>query len=254
MIDLQGRVALVTGSSRGIGRATAERLAEAGADVVVNYLTSREAAQETAQAIERLGRRAVTVKADMSEPEDVAAMMEFVAERLGRLDILVHNAAGGGFRSLLEATPKNFESTFNTNVRALLTLVQAAHSLLSKSPGRGKVVALSSHGSHRALPHYALIGASKAAMESLVRHMALELGPTGVNFNVVLAGLVSTDSTKHVPQAEVMFQANQARLLVGERELLPRDVADAVLYLASPLSDLVQGQVLVIDGGATLHG
>lgn len=254
MIDLRGRVALVTGGSRGIGRACVERLAEAGADVVINYLTSREAAGELAKAVERRGRRALTVKADVSEPEDVAAMLEHLGERFGRLDILVSNVAGGGFRSLLEASPRHFEATMNTNVRALLSLTQAAYPLLKQSSGLAKVIAMSSHGSHRALPAYGLLGASKAALESLVRHLALELGPQGINFNVVLAGLVPTDSTQHLPEADKFFAANQARLLVRERELTPADVANTVLYLASPLSDLIQGQVIVVDGGATLHG
>src|SRR6476619_4144417 len=126
MIDLSGNVALITGASRGIGRATALRLAEAGADVIVNYVTSQSAANEVAREIQQQGRRAATVKADVSEPDDVAAMLEFVRERFGRLDVLVSNAASGGFRQLMDATPKHFENAMNTNVRALLLLVQAA--------------------------------------------------------------------------------------------------------------------------------
>jgi enoyl-[acyl-carrier protein] reductase III len=254
MIDLQGKVALVTGGSRGIGRACAIRLAEAGADVVVNYVTSQSTAVETANEIQALGRRAAVVKGDVSEPDDVAAMMDFIRERFGQLDILISNAATGGFRSLMAATPRHFEATMNTNVRALLTLTQAARALLERPEGRAKVVALSSHGSHFALPDYGLIGASKAALESLVRHLAMELGSTGVNFNVVLAGVVATDTIRQLPRAEELLQAVQSRMMVAERQLTPRDVADTVLFLCSPLADLIQGQTIVVDGGAGVRG
>ncbi len=138
MIDLSGRVALVTGSSRGIGRACAVRLAEAGADVVVNYVTSQAAAEEVAGKIASLGRRAAIVKADVSEQDDVAAMMEFVGEKFGKLDILVSNAASGGFRPLITATARNFDATMKTNVLALIYLVQAGLKLLEKSTGRAR--------------------------------------------------------------------------------------------------------------------
>ena len=254
MIDLSGNVALVTGASRGIGRATALRLAEAGADVVVNYVTSQSAANEVAREIQQLGRRAATVKADVSEPDDVTAMLEFVHERFGRLDILVSNAASGGFRQLMDASPRHFENAMNTNVRALLLLTQAARPMLERAEGRGKVIAISSHGSHKALPAYGLIGASKAALEALVRHLALELGNRGVNVNAVLAGLVETDSTRGLPNSGEFFQAvNQRRMMAG-RPLTTRDVADSVLFLASSLSDLVQGATLVVDGGEGIAG
>jgi enoyl-[acyl-carrier protein] reductase III len=254
MIDLSGNVALVTGASRGIGRATALRLAEAGADVIVNYVTSQSAANEVAREIQQQGRRAATVKADVSEPDDVAAMLEFVHERFGRLDILVSNAASGGFRQLMDASPRHFENAMNTNVRALLLLTQAARPMLERSEGRAKVIAISSHGSHKALPAYGLIGASKAALEALVRHLALELGNRGVNVNAVLAGLVETDSTRGLPNSGEFFQAvNQRRMMAG-RPLTTRDVADSVLFLASSLSDLVQGATLVVDGGEGIAG
>lgn len=254
MIDLSGNVALITGASRGIGRASALRLAEAGADVVVNYVTSQSAANEVAREIQQLGRRAATVKADVAEPDDVAAMLEFVHERFGRLDILVSNAASGGFRQLMDASPRHFENAMNTNVRALLLLTQAARPMLERTEGRAKVIALSSHGSHKALPAYGLIGASKAALESLVRHLALELGNRGVNVNAVLAGLVETDSTRGLPNSGEFFDAvNQRRMMAG-RPLTTRDVADSVLFLASSLSDLVQGATLVVDGGEGITG
>ncbi|MDH3717784.1 MAG: SDR family oxidoreductase [Planctomycetota bacterium] len=253
MIDLTGRVALVTGSSRGIGKACALRLAEAGADVIINYVSARSAAMEVAEEIAAMGRQAYVVKADVSQQDDVRALMEFVEQQIGRLDILVSNAASGGFRPLLAATERNFHATFETNVLALLYLVQAAVPLLERSPDRAKVIALSSHGSDAALPWYGLIGSSKAALESLVRHLTLEVGDRGVNVNVVKSGLVATDSTRRIPNADRMFAARKDKAMMGDRMLTPEDVANAVLFLASPLSDLVQGETLTIDGGAAVH-
>ena len=141
MIDLTGKVALVTGGSRGIGRACAERLAEAGADVVINYVSSVDNAQQTVAAVQRFGRRAIAVKADVSEQDDVSEMIDHVRKTFGRLDILVSNAASGGFRLVIGASARNFEAAMNTNVRALMFLVQSALPLLERSEGRAKVVA-----------------------------------------------------------------------------------------------------------------
>jgi enoyl-[acyl-carrier protein] reductase III len=254
MIDLSGKVALVTGASRGIGRACALRLAKAGADVIVNYVTSQSAAAEVAAEIQSLGRRAAAIKADVSETEDVRAMMEFVGERFERLDILVSNAATGGFRPLMESSPRHFDAAMHTNARSLITLAQEARPFLTRSPGQGKVVALSSHGSHRALPNYGLIGASKAALESVVRHLALELGPEGINFNVVLAGIVATDAIKNLPGSDAMLDYTKSNMLLPDRQLEPDDVASAVLFLASSLSDFVQGETLIVDGGIGIRG
>jgi len=253
MIDLTGKVALVTGSSRGIGRACALRLAAAGADVVVNYVTSGREADDVAAQIAALGRNAACVRADVGEEEDVADMIGFVDREFGRLDILVHNAATGGFRPLAATTQRHFDAAMHTNVLSLVHLLKAATPLLERADGRGKVVVLSSHGTHMALPMYGLIGGSKAALTALARHWALELGDRGVNVNVVEAGLVETDSTKRLPGAAEMFAGRKYKTMMGERMLEAADVADAVLFLSSPLSDLVQGQTLVVDGGAAIH-
>lgn len=253
MINLEGKVALVTGSARGIGKACAIKLARAGADVVINYVTAREPALEVAEQIKALGRNAAVVRADVTERMDVDDMLAFVGEKFGHLDILVSNAATGGFRPLLAATDRNFEAAMNTNARALLYLVQASVKLMADKPQRSKIVAISSHGSHMALPMYGVIGATKAALEALVRHLALELGGRNINVNVVKAGLVETDSTKNLPGADQMFSGRIYKSMTGERMLEAEDVAEAVLYLCSPLSDMVQGETLTVDGGAGIH-
>ena len=253
MIDLSGQVALVTGGSRGIGRACAIKLAEAGADVVINYVTSRTAAMEVAVAVDRLGCKAYVVKADMGEEDDVESMVEFIANTIGKLDIIVSNAATGGFRPLLASNTRHFHTTMNINVLSLVYLTKAALPLLEQGPHRGKVVAISSTGSHMALPMYGLIGGSKAALESIARHLTLEVGDRGVNVNVVKAGLVDTDSTRRIPFSDRILAQRNDKCMVGERELMPEDVANAVLFLASPLSDLIQGETITVDGGAAIH-
>jgi len=250
---LTGKRALVTGASRGIGRATALTLASAGCDVIVNYVTSEAAAKETARAITAMGREAMVVRADMSEPEDIAQLIELVSDHVESLDILVSNAASGGFRNLVDAKISHFDAAMHTNVRSLMLLVQAALPLMKKAVGTKKVVALSSHGSYRSLPAYGLIGASKAAIESMIRHFAMELGSQGFNFNCVLAGLVPTDSTSLIPGAEKMFELMNEKLFIAKpRTLTPEDVANAVKFLCLPESDLIQGHTLIIDGGAAL--
>lgn len=251
MLRLNDKVALVTGASRGIGRACALRLAEAGADVIINYLTSQAAAREVANEIQQMGRRAALVKADVAEAEDIESMMAYVNEQFGQLDIMVSNVATGAFRPLLTANVQQFNSVMGTNVMALLHLMRCALPMLQKSQGRAKVVAISSHGSDQALPHYGLIGASKAALEAMTRHLALEV-QQDVNLNVVLAGLVETDSTRQL--GHEVFQRNLSNMMVGGRPLTADHVADAVLFLCSPMSDLIQGQTLVVDGGSGIRG
>jgi enoyl-[acyl-carrier protein] reductase III len=253
-IDLRSTVALVTGSSRGIGRATALRLAEAGSDVCITYFNSPDDAHEVGERVRHLGRRALVVKADLSEAEDVEGLIDIVGHELGRLDILVSNAAGGGFRTTLEATLRQFDYAMRINVRALMLLAQRAAPLFAKRRmKRARIITLSSLGGTRALPSYGLIGAAKGAIESMTRHLALELGPHGVNANCVVAGTVDTGALAHLPNKDEVLAMRRARSLV-DGELDPEDVAGAVLFLASPLADKVQGHTLVIDGGSSIQG
>jgi enoyl-[acyl-carrier protein] reductase III len=252
MIDLNGKVALVTGGSRGIGRAVALKLARAGADVALTYLNAGPNAQEVGEAVLDLGRRTLVAKADLSRAEDVGLLVDAIADQLGGLDIVVSNAAGGGFRSLMDVSPDNFDYAMHLNARAFLLLAQRAAPYLERSPDRGRLIGLSSWGSERALPMYGAIGATKAALESLVRHAALELGPRNVNANCVRAGVVDTGALRALPGVETVLEERKRRSLTGQNTT-PEDVADAVLFLASPLSRQIQGQVLVIDGGTSLH-
>lgn len=253
MINLQGKTALITGASRGIGRASALRLAEAGCDIAFTYLNSPRNAREVADEIAKFGRRAVVIKADVAQSSDIEETVRLVGEEFGRLDVLVSNAAGGGFRPVLDTTLTNFDYAMHVNVRALILLAQCATPLLEKASDRGKIITMSSMGGTRALPMYGLIGAAKGAIESLTRHLALELGPRGINVNCICAGLVDTGAISHLPNKEEILRIRRQRSLVGDVDLKPEHVADAVLYLASPLANMVQGATVVVDGGTSLH-
>lgn len=253
MFDLNGKVALVSGASRGIGRACAESLAACGASVIVNFLNSAEGAKEVVNSIQSCGGQAIAVRADVSERDDVQAMMDVIDEHFGKLDIIVSNAAAGGFRPLTQATPASFDSIMRMNAAPLLWLTQAALPLFQSSEGISRVIAISSHGSIRGIANYGLIGTSKAALESLVRHLAFELGRSGVNVNAVMPGIVATDAIKTLPGSEGMLKSVQEQILVKDRMLTPADVAGAVLFLASRFSDLIQGQVVVVDGGISIR-
>jgi enoyl-[acyl-carrier protein] reductase III len=253
MFDLNGKVALVSGASRGIGRACAESLAACGASVIVNFLNSAEGAKEVVNSIQSCGGQAIAVRADVSERDDVQAMMDVIDEHFGKLDIIVSNAAAGGFRPLTQATPASFDSIMRMNAAPLLWLTQAALPLFQSSEGISRVIAISSHGSIRGIANYGLIGASKAALESLVRHLAFELGRSGVNVNAIMPGIVATDAIKTLPGSEGMLKSVQEQILVKDRMLTPADVAGSVLFLASRFSDLIQGQVVVVDGGISIR-
>lgn len=251
--DLQGRTALVTGASRGIGRAIAMELSRQGARVAINFLNSQAAAVDVAKEIDAAGGDVMLVKADISSAEDIAAMVAGVQGQFGALDTIVSNAAAGGFRDLAELTPVNFEATIRNNSAPVIWLAQAAAESLKAAGHHGKVVAVSSHGSRWAVPHYGAIGASKAALESLIRHLALEHGDDGVNFNCVLPGIIATDAISSMPGAEALVDAATDRMMVGKRRLCEQDVADVVAFLCSDASDLIQGQTLIVDGGVSIR-
>jgi enoyl-[acyl-carrier protein] reductase III len=250
MIDLQGKVVLITGGSRGIGRAIAIRLAEHGADVVVNYVRHKRDAGETAAEVEKQGRKCLLVKANVANGRDVEKMFAAIADQFNHLDILVSNAASGVLKPALELTERHWDWAMDINAKALLTLVQKGLPLMSRG---SKVMAVSSLGSVRAIENYTTVGASKAALESLVRHLAVELGPRGINVNTISAGAVNTDALKHFPNRDEILSTALARTPLG-RLTVPRDVADVALFLCSELSGMIQGQVITVDGGYAIRG
>jgi enoyl-[acyl-carrier protein] reductase III len=240
----EGASVLVTGGSRGIGRAIARRFAEEGADrVAIGYLRNDQAAEKTAAELERLGAEPVLVRGNVSSPKVAAQIGE-----LGSLDALVHNAATGVARPALETKDKHFDWTMSANARALLALVRAAAPRMETG---SSVVALSSLGSDRVLDNYVLVGASKAALESIVRYLAVELAPAGIRVNTVSAGVVETDALQAFPNREQMVEWSSRRTPAG-RLVAAEDVAAAVCFLCSPDAEMIRGQTLVVDGGFSL--
>ncbi len=250
IFDFDGKVALVTGGSRGIGRAIAIRLAENNMDVVVNYVRHKKDAQDTADQVEALGRKCLLVKANVAKADDVEAMFETIRQEFGRLDVLVSNAASGVLKPALELTERHWNWAMDINARALLTLVQKGKPLMKNG---GKVMAVSSLGAIRAIENYTTVGASKAALESLVRHLAVELGGSGININTISAGAVDTQALKHFPNREDILDGAMERTPLG-RLTTPDDVADIALFLCSDLSNMIQGQVITVDGGYAIRG
>jgi enoyl-[acyl-carrier protein] reductase III len=246
---LEGQVAVVTGGSRGIGRAIAVRLAAAGADVVVNYFLNREAAEKTAAEVRAHGVRAHLIQADMKDPAQIRNLFNEVKAHFGGLDILVSNAASGVFRPVNDLTAKHWDWMMNTHPRALLLCAQAAVPLMRGRKGR--IVSVSSIGSQRAIPQYAGMGASKGAVEALTRYLAVEYAPLGVAVNAVSGGAVSTDSWQQLPEVESIIEAIRQKTPAG-RIIRPEDIAEAVLFLCSPQAEMIRGQVLVVDGGYSL--
>ncbi|HBG21231.1 MAG TPA: enoyl-[acyl-carrier-protein] reductase FabL [Desulfobulbaceae bacterium] len=247
---MQGKTALITGGSRGIGRAIAIRLAEYGADVVVNYVRHKKDAMDTADEVEKLGRKCLLVKANVANSDDVTEMFAEIAREFSRLDILVSNAASGVLKPALELTERHWNWAMDINARALLTLVQQGLPLMARG---SRIMAVSSLGSVRAIENYTTVGASKAALESLVRHLAVELGSRGINVNTISAGAVDTDALKHFPNRDQILQAATERTPLG-RLTTPQDVADIALFLCSGLATMIQGQVITVDGGYAIRG
>ena len=249
MFDLQGKIALVTGSSRGIGKAIALRLAENGVDLVVNYVRHRRDAEETAALIEAKGARCQVVKANVANDEDVRQMFELIREEYGRVDFLISNAASGVLKPAMELDSRHWNWAMDINARSLLTLAQQALPLM---PRGGRIMAVSSLGAVRAVENYTAVGASKAALESLVRHLAVELGPKGILVNTISAGAVDTEALKKFPNRRQILDTALVRTPIG-RLTTPEDVADVALFLCSHLAEMIHGQTVVVDGGYSIR-
>ena len=249
----QNKIALVTGSGRGIGKAIAIHFAENGADVIVNYFRNREPAEETAREIEKLGRRALIVKADVGDMDDLNRLFDQVEKEFGGLDILVHNAASGYNRPAMEQKPKGWEWTMNINARALLFSAQRAAPLMEKRGG-GHIVSISNAGATRVLPDYVVVGASKAALESLTRYLGVELVSKNIIINAVSPGVVETEALDHFSGMESKENILQKFIEQDPAEKLvsPQDVAGVVAFLCTPAASMIIGQTIVVDGGYTL--
>jgi enoyl-[acyl-carrier protein] reductase III len=243
-VTFEGRAVLVTGGTRGIGNAIALRFAALGAEqVAIGYLRNDKAAEQAADEIRAAGAEPVLVRGNVAS-ERVAA--EFASH--GPYAALVHNAATGVIRSALETEDKHWDWTLGANARALLSLARAC---APDMPRGSSIVGISSLGSTRVLDNYVLVGTSKAALESVVRYLAVELAPRDIRVNAVSAGVVETEALDHFPNREQMLEAARSRTPAG-RMVEPDDVAAAVVFLCSDDAEMVRGQTLIVDGGFSL--
>lgn len=247
---MERKVALVTGSSRGIGKEIALRLASNGYDLVINYARNKSAAMETAAELEALGSRVLVVKANVGKKEKIEEMFAQVDEHFGRLDVFVNNAASGVLKPLMELEETHWDWTMDINSKALLFCAQEAAKRMEKAGG-GKIVSLSSLGSIRVIENYTLVGVSKAALEALTRYLAVEFAPKNIVVNAVSGGAVDTDALTHFPNREEILETAAKKNPAG-RIVTPSDLTNAVMFLLSDDAAMICGQTIIVDGGISL--
>lgn len=252
-LPFENRIALITGSGRGIGSAIALHFAQNGADVVINFFRNRKPAEATADEIRDLGRRALVVKANIGEIEQIEQLFEEAENEFGGLDFLIHNAASGFNRPVMEQRPKGWDWSMNINARSLLFMAQRATKLMELREG-GAIVSISSPGGQRVLPDYVSVGASKAALEAVTRYLAIELAPQNIVVNAVSPGIVITEALKHFAaiREDIDIFDRAKSLTPAGRMLTPDDIAGVVAFLCTPAAAMIRGQVIVVDGGYTL--
>jgi len=244
MIDLNGKRALVTGGSRGIGAAIVRALAENGADVAFTYQNSAEKAEALVKSIEDMGRRGFAIRSDSADPADIARAVTEAAADLGGLDILVNSAAVGHVGTIAETDASDYQSVMDVNVRAPLLFSKAAIPHLSEG---GRIVTIGSAlGERVPFPGITLYAMSKAALTAFTRGLSRELGPKGITVNLVQPGATDTDANPANGEGADFQRSLTSLGRYGE----PREVASAVVFLASPAASIITGAVLTADGGA----
>jgi 3-oxoacyl-[acyl-carrier protein] reductase len=249
MLDLEGRVALVTGGGRGIGRAIAILMGRLGARVAVNYVRDAEAAGLTTAEVRATGAEAVALKADVSDPAAALALVEETEARLGGIDVLVVNHGIWKHAPLLEMTPERWGETLRINLDGAYAICRAAAARMVPRK-RGAIVIIASTAGQRGEAEYAHYAATKGALIALTKSLAAELAPHGIRVNAVAPGWVLTDMTRHVFEGPEGADA-VAKIPLG-RPARPEEIAGPVAFLASDLASYMYGEVLAVNGGAVM--
>ncbi|MFC1950308.1 enoyl-[acyl-carrier-protein] reductase FabL [Chloroflexota bacterium] len=244
----KGKVALITGGSRGIGRAITLKLATLGANVIINYFRKSQTAELTAKEAHNMGVSTHTIKANLGDPEKIASMFNEIEKSFGRLDIFINNAASGVARPALELDTRGWDWTMDVNAKAFLLCTQRAVKLMKNG---GKIVSISSLGSRLVMPIYTAVGVSKAALEALTRYLAIELAPKGICVNGVSAAAVETEALKMYTAGPNLSRTAWQTTPAG-RMVQPEDIANVVAFLCSDESNMIRGQIITIDGGVSL--
>ena len=247
-MHLEGKVALVTGASRGIGRAVAIQLAQSGADVAVNYSGSEAAAQETVDAILALGRKAIKIKANVANAEEVAAMVEETHKTFGHIDILVNNAGITRDGLLMRMKDEDFDAVIDINLKGVYLVTKAVSKIMMKQRA-GHIINMTSVVGLMGNAGQANYAASKAGMIALAKSVAQEMGPKGLRANAIAPGFIETAMTQQLSDDMRKEWASRIPLRRGGTT---EDVANTALYLASDLSSYVSGQVIQVDGGMNM--
>ena len=247
--NLSGKIALVTGGSRGIGKSIASELGRRGATVIINYLKNHEAAKTTVEELKLQGIKTTRIKAHVGEEAAIDSLVSKIENEFGQLDILVNNAASGVMRPSTELSVKHWDWTMNINARGPWMLSVAASRLM---PDGGRIINISSPGSTWVLPAYFAVGVSKAAIEAVTRYLAVELGPKGIAVNTVSPGFVMTEALNAFPD-QLGIRDIASRPTPAGRTITPEDVSNVVAMLCSSDAEMIRGQVIVVDGGETLR-
>ena len=254
MHDLKGKAALVTGGTRGLGRAISRRLATLGATVAMNYRRDEDSAASALEEVRAIAPRSMLAKADLENEAEVRAMVGWVASEFGKLDILIANAAATAFKPLLETKSHNLQRTFNLSVVGFVAAVQEASKAM---PDGGRVLMISGIDSIRNLPGHGVLGAAKAALESMVRDFAFELGPRGITVNGMNVGYIDTDSARfYTNYLGIAWEDFKRRC--EERSAMKRlptldEIAAVACMICLPEASYLTAQTILVDGGFTLH-